>query len=169
MPTLLGNVPSNAFFYCFYQLTKSVLNSYNENINKGVSYLISTSVAECVACIVRLPFEMVKQHMQVFPSNTMSSAINNILKTQNLSTFLLKNYLVLILRDIPFDCIQYFLWDTFKDFSKANIGKYSDQHPYLTSSLCGGLAGGISAFLTTPIDVIKSRHTIHVWKIKTHN
>ncbi|VWU52732.1 mitochondrial carrier protein, putative, partial [Hepatocystis sp. ex Piliocolobus tephrosceles] len=119
IPTLLGTIPYSACFYGFYELTKNILKSRNENINKSALYLISTCVAECMSSIVRLPFEIVKQRMQVCPNNTISCTINNVLQTQNLGTFLLKTYLILVLRDIPFDCIQYGLWETFKDLSKS--------------------------------------------------
>ncbi|ETW55816.1 hypothetical protein PFUGPA_02151 [Plasmodium falciparum Palo Alto/Uganda] len=53
LPTLIGTVPASAFFYCFYELSKKLLTDYNANINKSSLYLISTSIAEITACIIR--------------------------------------------------------------------------------------------------------------------
>ena len=53
------------------------------------------------------------------------------------------------MREIPFALIQYPLFEYFKSKGAGNnLG---------IVMLAGGLAGGTSAFLTTPIDVIKTR------------
>ncbi|CRG97043.1 mitochondrial carrier protein, putative [Plasmodium gallinaceum] len=161
LPTLLGTVPASAFFYCFYEMSKKLLTEYNPNISKSHLYLISTSVAEIASCSVRLPFEIVKQRMQISDNSSLINTIYDISKKEGLYKYLLKSYLIMIVREIPFDFIQFFLWETFKEVAKKNFGKYSDKHPTITSSICGGLAGGISGFLTTPMDVIKSRQMIY--------
>ncbi|CRH02833.1 mitochondrial carrier protein, putative [Plasmodium relictum] len=161
LPTLIGTVPASAFFYCFYELSKKLLTEYNEHINKSHLYLISTSAAEITSCIVRLPFEVVKQKMQISSNNSMMNIIYDISKKEGLGKYLFKSYLIMIVREIPFDCIQFFLWETFKEKAKKDFGKFSDKYPTVMSSMCGGLAGGIAGFLTTPIDVIKSRQMIY--------
>ncbi|SBT82736.1 mitochondrial carrier protein, putative [Plasmodium ovale] len=161
LPTLVGTVPASAFFYCFYELSKKLLTENNENISKSSLYLISTSIAEITSCAVRLPFEIVKQKMQVSTNRSMRSIMYDISKIERLSNFMFTSYFFMIIREIPFDCIQYFLWETFKEKAKKDFGEFSEKYPTATSSLCGGLAGGISGFLTTPIDVIKSRQMIY--------
>ncbi|GAW83781.1 mitochondrial carrier protein [Plasmodium gonderi] len=161
LPTLVGTVPASAFFYCFYELSKKLLTEKNENISKTSLYLISTSVAEITAGAVRFPFEIVKQNMQVSGTSSLINTINQITKREGLLSFLGKSYFVLILREIPFDCIQYFLWETFKEKAKRDFSKFSNKYPSIKSAICGGLAGGIAGFLTTPLDVIKSRQIIY--------
>ncbi|SOV17058.1 mitochondrial carrier protein, putative [Plasmodium sp. gorilla clade G2] len=161
LPTLIGTVPASAFFYCFYELSKKVLTDYNANINKSYLYLISTSIAEVTACIIRLPFEILKQNMQVSGNISMLKAIYNISNKNDLPKYLFNSYLIMVAREIPFDCIQYFLWESLKEKGKKDFKKLSDKHPTLMSALCGGMAGGIAGFLTTPVDVIKSRQIIY--------
>ncbi|SCP03688.1 mitochondrial carrier protein, putative [Plasmodium malariae] len=160
LPTLIGTAPASAFFYCFYELSKKLLTEKNENISKSKLYLISTTIAEIASCAVRLPFEIVKQKMQISTNRSMINTIYDISKTEGLFKFLFKSYLIMIVREIPFDYIQYFLWETFKEKAKKDFSNISEKYPTITSSVCGGMAGGISGFLTTPIDVIKTRQII---------
>ncbi|CAA9991204.1 mitochondrial carrier protein, putative [Plasmodium knowlesi strain H] len=161
LPTLVGTVPASAFFYCFYELSKKLLTENRENISKTNLYLISTSVAEITACTVRVPFEIVKQRMQVSGNTSVLRTIYEVTQREGLMSFLGKSYFVMIVREIPFDCIQYFLWETLKEKAKKDFGKFSKKYPSITSAICGGLAGGIAGFLTTPLDVIKSRQIIY--------
>ncbi|CAG9472483.1 mitochondrial carrier protein, putative [Plasmodium vivax] len=160
-PTLVGTIPASAFFYCFYELSKKLLKEKRENISKTNLYLISTSMAEVAASVVRMPFEIVKQKMQVSGSSSVINTIYEITQREGLLSFLGKSYFVIIVREIPFDCIQYFLWETLKEKAKRDFGKFSKKYPSITSAICGGLAGGIAGFLTTPMDVIKSRQIIY--------
>lgn len=59
-----------------------------------------------------------------------------------------------ILREIPFSLIQFPLWEYFKANWKETTGL--SLTPYYVS-LCGAVAGGIAAGLTTPLDVAKTR------------
>jgi len=58
------------------------------------------------------------------------------------------------MREIPFALIQYPLWEFFKKWWSARQGHYVDSWQ---ASICGAVAGGIAAGLTTPMDVAKTR------------
>lgn len=69
-----------------------------------------------------------------------------------------RSYLTTVLREIPFGSIQFPLWE----YLKLMVSKYEkdgQSKPY-QSALCGAIAGAISAGLTTPIDVAKTRITL---------
>lgn len=53
--------------------------------------------------------------MQVSSEASVKNIINGVLKMQGAQSFLFRSYLVIIIREIPFDCIQYFIWETLKE------------------------------------------------------
>ncbi len=71
---------------------------------------------------------------------------------------LYRAYLTTVLREIPFGTIQYPLWE----YLKTLVIKYSKDKKCepIHSAICGSLAGGVAAALTTPLDVIKTRITL---------
>ncbi|VEV59327.1 mitochondrial carrier protein, putative [Plasmodium vinckei vinckei] len=161
IPTLIGTIPASAFFYCFYEMSKKLISENNPGISKSALYIASTSIAELTASIVRLPFEIIKQKMQVSSEASVKNIINDVLRMQGVQSFLLRSYLVIIIRDIPFECIQYFIWETLKEKGQKYSREFHENHLVLMSSLSGGIAGATAGFLTTPIDVIKSKHIVY--------
>lgn len=75
-------------------------------------------------------------------------------KTEGLRKGLYRGFGSTIMREIPFSLIQFPLWEFFKLQWQPVTGL--DSTPF-TVALCGAVAGGISAGLTTPLDVVKTR------------
>lgn len=75
-------------------------------------------------------------------------------KTEGLRKGLYRGFGSTIMREIPFSLIQFPLWEFFKQQWQPVTGL--DSTPF-TVALCGAVAGGISAGLTTPLDVVKTR------------
>ncbi|ETW35222.1 hypothetical protein PFTANZ_04061 [Plasmodium falciparum Tanzania (2000708)] len=78
--------------------------------------------------------------MQVSGNISTLKAIYNISKKNDLPIYLLNSYLIMVAREIPFDCIQYFLWESLKEKGKKDFKNISEKYPTLTSALCGGIA-----------------------------
>ncbi|KAJ6144518.1 S-adenosylmethionine mitochondrial carrier protein [Penicillium chermesinum] len=73
---------------------------------------------------------------------------------------------ITIAREIPFTVLQFTMWESMKEaYSKRYLrqgpgavpGSAETQIPVSTSAFFGSIAGAISAGLTTPLDVIKTR------------
>lgn len=109
-------------------------------------------LGEMAQVLVRNPFELIKQNMQVGKYNSILEASKDILSNNGIPGFY-RGYFVTVLREIPFGLIQYPLYEHFKSKAKEN----KNTNKILHYSICGSQAGAIAAFLTTPIDVIKTR------------
>lgn len=105
-------------------------------------------MGEAAQVLVRNPFELIKQNMQIGKYATVTQAIRDIYAKNGITGFY-RGYYVTVLREIPFGLVQYPLYEYFKSKKK--------QEGMFFYSLCGAKAGGIAAFVTTPIDVIKTR------------
>ena len=115
-----------------------------------LSLSISSSASEIVACTVRVPVEVIKQRMQVgiYKEMNFVSVFYKILKTEG-GFGLYRGFTATIQREIPFSAIQFPIYEGLK---KRFAGDDRSR-----MALCGSVAGGITAFLTTPLDVLKTR------------
>jgi len=131
----LGSAPTAALFFCAYESTKKILNNMPviSAFQPGV-HMLSAATGEIMACIIRVPVEVVKQRQQAGVHSS--------------------SYRTTVLREIPFAFIQFPLWEwTKKTWSKR---QNRDVSPW-QSSICGAFSGGIAAAVTTPLDVAKTR------------
>lgn len=165
--TFLGSFPSAAGFFVTYdyisnQINKKYMNNHknqmkNDNCNVVYNpfiYMISAICGECIAVLIRNPFELIKQNLQVGNFTSNKEAIMFIYNKYGMKGFY-NGYFITVIREIPFSLIQFPLYEYLKSNYIRKAGK--DNVTKLQIMSCGALAGGVSAFVTTPIDVIKTR------------
>ena len=99
-----------------------------------------------------MPVEVVKQRAQA--SNLSSGVIFRRTLAKEGFFGLYRGYLSTIVREIPFSFIQFPLWEFLK--KEWSTHQKSPINP-LQATVCGAVAGGVSALLTTPLDLAKTR------------
>ncbi|XP_043497610.1 S-adenosylmethionine mitochondrial carrier protein-like [Polistes fuscatus] len=143
-PVLIGSTPTAALFFVTYESTKVYAQPLVSERYRSLIHMGAASLSEMVACIVRVPVEVMKQRKQAY-----------LLDKGNFSMkFLYRGYWSTVLRDMPFSLIQFPLWEYFKNILSLYVQR--DVYPF-ESATCGSLAGTVSAALTTPLDVAKTR------------
>ena len=146
-----GSVPSAALFFLTYEHSNLVLGAHNWSALS--CNMFAACAGEFVACLIRVPVEVVKQRAQVQGGKSSSfSVIKTVFKSDGLRGFY-RGFSATIFREIPFALIQYPLWERLRKGFSPN----EKRHGVLDSALAGFLAGGFAAFITTPFDVIKTR------------
>ncbi|XP_015608516.1 S-adenosylmethionine mitochondrial carrier protein homolog isoform X2 [Cephus cinctus] len=143
-PVLIGAAPTAALFFMTYDSVKAMLQPRISEKYHSFIHMGAASLAELVACLVRVPVEVKKQRKQAL-----------ILEKGKLGIRMLyRGYWSTVLRDMPFSLLQFPIWEYFKKI----WARYSNREIKPTeSALCGAIAGGISAAATTPLDVAKTR------------
>lgn len=99
-----------------------------------------------------MPVEVVKQRAQA--TNRASKTVLQTTLAKEGFRGLYRGYLSTVVREIPFSFIQFPIWEYLKkEWSRRQ------QRPLnaLQSTACGALSGGIAAFVTTPLDLAKTR------------
>ena len=152
-PVILATLPSSGVFFTTYEFTRSHLPR-----DRVSSNTIASSVAEIAACAVITPAEVVKQNAQVAQksagkvgASAAVQAFRGIKKTSDLWS----GYLVLVARNLPYVALQFpaFEWLKARWCPKGAGG--------LETAVCSGAAAGsagrVAAWITTPIDVVKTR------------
>ncbi|OXA59482.1 S-adenosylmethionine mitochondrial carrier protein [Folsomia candida] len=149
-PAFVGSAPNAAVFFCTYDSCKKLLER-RVGQNLPWVHMLSASIGEVGACVVRVPVEIVKQRRQV-SHHSVRHVFNQVLKHEGFLGFY-RGYFSTILREVPFSVIQFPLWEALKVQIASEQGHCS---PF-ESSMSGAIAGGVAACLTTPLDVAKTR------------
>jgi len=152
-PAAVGSAPNAALFFCTYDTAKKVGARHGWEDGAGL-HMVAASLGEVTACLVRVPVEIVKQRRQASSQAGSSlDIVRSTLRTEGVRG-LYRGYLTTVSREIPFSLIQFPLWE----YLKSRLGEWRGRDPAAwEASLCGAVAGGLAAALTTPLDVAKTR------------
>ncbi|GFO10332.1 S-adenosylmethionine mitochondrial carrier protein [Plakobranchus ocellatus] len=153
----LGSAPSAAMFFLAYETSKKnlkLLSGRNDRFLDAANHMASASIGEVAACLIRVPVEVVKQRTQTLTASSSFKTFRTVVGAEGLRGFY-RGYLTTVLREIPFSMIQFPLWEFLK-FRWAEHQGVASVTAW-QASVCGAIAGGTSAAITTPLDVAKTR------------
>lgn len=167
---VVASAPSASLFFIAYDSMKCwsrpvigrLLPQGEDQLADTLSHMFSSSIGEISACLVRVPAEVIKQRTQTHTSNSSLQTLQNLLRNENgegLRRNLYRGWSTTIMREIPFTCIQFPLYEYLKKKWAASQGK--ERAAPWQGSVCGCIAGGIAAAATTPLDVLKTRIMLH--------
>ncbi|KAJ7133430.1 mitochondrial carrier domain-containing protein [Mycena epipterygia] len=152
---VIGSAPGAAVFFATYDTLKH--NSPLPVHLEPVTHMLSASVAEIAACLVRVPTEVIKTRAQTSaygPGQSSLTAAKFVLSSDGWRGFY-RGFGSTIMREIPFTSIQFPLYE----LMKSRLSTLTQRKPLYAheAAVCGSIAGGIAAALTTPLDVLKTR------------
>ncbi|KAF8551273.1 mitochondrial carrier [Imleria badia] len=152
---VVGSAPGAAIFFSTYEMSKQSLPLHGQLA--PLNHMISASIGEIAACLVRVPTEVIKTRTQTSSygsTATSLSAARMVLKHDGVKG-LYRGYGITIMREIPFTSLQFPLYE----FLKYRFSLAMGARPLHASeaAVCGSIAGGAAAALTTPLDVLKTR------------
>ncbi|KAH7923347.1 mitochondrial carrier [Leucogyrophana mollusca] len=153
---VVGSAPGAAAFFSTYESMKHALPLHGQLA--PVNHMVSASVAEVAACLIRVPTEVIKTRTQTSTYGPLASssfsAARLVLQNEGWRGFY-RGFLSTIMREIPFTSLQFPLYELLK----LRLSHYLDRKPLYAheAAACGSIAGGTAAALTTPLDVLKTR------------
>ncbi|KAJ9677582.1 hypothetical protein PVL29_022523 [Vitis rotundifolia] len=185
-PGLTGSLATGATYFGVIESTKKWIEESHPSLEGHWAHFIAGSVGDTLGSFVYVPCEVMKQRMQVQGTKTTwSSVIMNgtartrpgpqmygyyagifqagcsIWKEQGLKG-LYAGYWSTLARDVPFSGLMVTFYEALKDLAEHGKQNWIPNSDYNVNNsveglVLGGLAGGFSAYLTTPLDVIKTR------------
>lgn len=147
IPSIMGIVPAAAVYMLTFQTLKTRLARGRKGKARSGMVAISAALADVVACVVRVPCEVVKQRLQVGVYGNLSGAIREI--SQLGVGRLYAGLSAQLARDVPYAAVEFMFYERLKegrgDMSKAE------------GFVVGGVSGAAAAIASNPLDVVKTR------------
>ncbi|XP_061252432.1 mitochondrial S-adenosylmethionine carrier protein isoform X5 [Bos javanicus] len=141
--TAIGSFPNAAAFFVTYEYVKWILHTDSSSYFMPVTHMLAASVGEVVACLIRVPSEVVKQRAQVSASSGTFHIFSNILCQEGIQG-LYRGYKSTVLREIPFSLVQFPLWESLKAGSSTASGNIlSALHAVWRTQGLSGLFAGV--------------------------
>ncbi|XP_017724574.1 PREDICTED: S-adenosylmethionine mitochondrial carrier protein isoform X2 [Rhinopithecus bieti] len=134
----VGSFPNAAAFFITYEYVRWFLHTDSSSYLTPMKHMLAASAGEVVACLIRVPSEVVKQRAQVSASTRTFQIFSNILYEEGIQG-LYRGYKSTVLREALWSWRQDHVVDSWQ------------------SAVCGAFAGGFAAAVTTPLDVAKTR------------
>ncbi|KAK9476589.1 mitochondrial carrier [Lipomyces japonicus] len=164
---IVGSAPGASLFFLTYEFLNTNLYphlasrlDHDDALARPLTHMLAASAGEVAACSVRVPTEVVKQRAQAAIHPSSAAALKAVLQAEGVRG-LYRGYATTILREIPFTAIQFPLYEALKRArarARTRDGNQVLAQPSpLDGALCGSVAGGVAAALTTPLDVLKTR------------
>lgn len=185
-PGVIGSFATGATYFGVIESTKQWIEDLNPSLSGHWAHFIAGAIGDTLGSFVYVPCEVIKQRMQVQGTrNSWNIAMlkensahksgahiygyysgmlqaGHLIWKQNGLKGLYAGYWSTLARDVPFAGLMVTFYEALRDltrYGKEKLPPGSNVHinNSFEGLLLGGLAGGLSAYLTTPLDVIKTR------------
>ncbi|KAG0267712.1 hypothetical protein BG011_000023 [Mortierella polycephala] len=164
-PAMAGSLPQTTIYFGMYEYTKRTLTT--AGCPDTIAHLAGGSIGEFVASFIYVPSEVLKTRMQLQGQYNNPSFISgyNYKNTWHALRMIVKydgagalyhGYKATLLRDVPFAALQFAFYEKFKMEAKKWEARPDGQMSFTMDAVCGGVAGGLAGFMTTPLDVMKT-------------
>ncbi|XP_034254380.1 mitoferrin-1 [Thrips palmi] len=151
-PVVCGAGPAHALYFSCYEAAKSTLTQKNTMLNNHIAYFAAGSVATIIHDSVMTPVDVVKQRLQMYnsPYRNMLHAAKNIWRQEGIWAFY-RSYTTQLSMNVPFQSIHFVMYEFCQSITNEDRSYNPKAHV-----ISGGIAGGVAAAITTPLDVCKT-------------
>ncbi|XP_063916166.1 S-adenosylmethionine mitochondrial carrier protein homolog [Zophobas morio] len=157
-PQVIGSAPQAALFFLTYDTFKYYVEPRVESYALPLVHMTAASAGEVVACLIRVPMEVVKQRRQTSTNkkHTSRKILMHAIRSEGVIKGLYRGFGSTIFREIPFSFIQFPVLEYLKTVYRVNFKNNIPLESWEVAN-CGAVAGGFAAAVTTPLDVAKTR------------
>ncbi|KAL3513053.1 hypothetical protein ACH5RR_025770 [Cinchona calisaya] len=185
-PGITGSLATGATYFGVIESTKNWIEKSHPNLGGHWAHFLAGAIGDTLGSFVYVPCEVMKQRMQVQGTRKYWSSVVmkdsacmkhgnpmygyysglfqagcSIWKEQG-PKGLYAGYWSTLARDVPFAGLMVTFYEAFKNMTEYGMQRWFPGSDHFVNSsfeglLLGGLAGGLSAYLTTPLDIVKTR------------
>ena len=153
---LAGAAPASAIFMAVYEPVKQYVTAQVSPDKSFLGPLAAGVAAGFTSSFVRVPTEVIKTRMQTGEFKHAFTALRTILAKEG-AKGIFAGYGSFLLRDLPFDAIEFVAYEQLKKSYKTLVLKESRDLNPGEHSVFGAAAGAVTGLVTTPLDVLKTR------------
>ncbi|KAH7039096.1 mitochondrial carrier domain-containing protein [Macrophomina phaseolina] len=151
---VMGAGPAHAVYFATYEAVKHAAggNEGGKEEHHPFAAALSGAAATIASDALMNPFDVIKQRMQLHGSTYKSfpDCAKSVLRHEGIGAFYV-SYPTTLCMTVPFTALQFVAYESLSKTMNPT-GRWD---PY-THCTAGGLAGGLAAGVTTPLDVIKT-------------
>lgn len=152
----LGAGPAHAVYFSGYEICKEFFSGGNPN--NSAAHAISGVFATVASDTVFTPMDMVKQRLQLANSPYLGvwDCVKRVLREEGFGAFY-ASYRTTVLMNAPFTAVHFSTYEaTKRGLIEISPESASDER-LVVHATAGALAGALAAFVTTPLDVVKTQ------------
>ncbi|MCO5571792.1 hypothetical protein L7F22_025540 [Adiantum nelumboides] len=173
---MAGSFATGATYFGLIEMARAWINERHPGLSGPLSHFCAGAVGDTLGSVIYVPCEIIKQRMQIqgSPQNWQAKMAGTP-NTQYYRSFLHAARCIVreegykglftgfgstIGRDIPFAGLMIVFYEGLAEIIKSGKDPTNAKEFAITGFedlVLGGVAGGSSAFLTTPLDIIKTR------------
>jgi len=167
---IIATLPSSATFFLTYNflvkrlsdaLIPTEKSTKHQLLQSGI-HSASSAIAEIASCAILTPAEVIKQNAQVVSASSGATASTSLVALRKLLQqpgSLFRGYTALVSRNLPFTATQFPMYEEIRRriYNHRAIENPTLMQVGVVTAISAGSAGSISAALTTPLDVVKTR------------
>jgi len=147
---VIGAVPAHALYFGAYEATRKFLGATRSR-HQPLKTALAGVTATMGHDIISTPIDVIKQRLQMknSPLRTYREGLFNTSLNQ-----LFRSYPTTVMLNIPMVVVNFVVYESLILITKSKT-KVADSIP--VHLICGGIAGGLAGFLSTPLDVVRTR------------
>ncbi|OCF39344.1 solute carrier family 25 (mitochondrial iron transporter), member 28/37 [Kwoniella heveanensis CBS 569] len=149
---ILGAGPAHAAHFGMYEFVREISGGREDGWWGVGGTALAGAAATITSDALMNPFDVIKQRMQIrnSPYRSVLACARTVYAREGLTAFYV-SYPTTITMTVPFTAVQFSAYESLKSLLNPD-GGYSP----ITHVTAGGIAGGLAAAVTTPLDVAKT-------------
>jgi len=148
--------PGHAVYFATYEIGKQLFSS-NVNEYRPVATAGAGALAALVSDGVFIPFDVVKQRMQLNKTSIgFFSIVSKVYKERGIGAFF-AGYTTTLVMEVPYTAVHFVTYEGVKHFLLHYRGIPDDSFSLSSHLIAGAMAGTVASGVTNPLDVVKTR------------
>lgn len=154
VPYVVADGLSGAIKFATFELSKKFVEARVNVKYHPITQFVCAAGSMLACSVVMVPGEVIKCRMQAGLATSMIDGIVQTVKTDGLRG-LFAGYYATLVRDVPYTMLELGLYENIKSFLRKQ--KKVDKLEQRDELMAAAITGGITAFITTPLDLVKTK------------